>query len=145
MLILNIIPFQKYWGIQVNNIKVGSASVVSSFDSIVDTGTTLIILDNTIATKLYKSISGAKYNNDAAMWEVPCKSLKSLPDITFSINNKPYTLTPEQYTVPEWEVSVIITTTRSHFIIDADKFTIRVLTGALLTLDNVSLISPVKI
>lgn len=100
---------QKYWGIQVNNIKVGSTSVVSTFDTIVDTGTTLIILDNSIATKLYKSIKGAKYNDNAAMWEVPCKSLKSLPDITFTIHNKPYTLTPEQYTVPEWEVRTIST------------------------------------
>jgi len=93
----------KYWGISVDNIKVGTKTVVKSFDSIVDTGTTLIIVDSAAATAIYKNIKGAKYSNAAAMWEVPCKSLSSLPDISFTINGKAYPLTPEQYTVPAWE------------------------------------------
>lgn len=82
----------------------GTKTVVKSFDSIVDTGTTLIIVDSAAATAIYKNIKGAKYSNAAAMWEVPCKSLSSLPDISFTINGKAYPLTPEQYTVPAWEV-----------------------------------------
>jgi hypothetical protein len=99
-----LISFKKYWGITVDNVKVGSKTVVKSFDSIVDTGTTLIILDTTAASAIYKDIKGAKYSNAAGMWEVPCKSLSSLPDITFTINGKPYPLTPKQYTVPSWQV-----------------------------------------
>lgn len=95
---------QRYWGIPVSNVKVGSSTAVSSFDAIVDTGTTLIILSTSAATAVYKKIKGSKYNNAAAMWEVPCKSLSSLPTITFTINGQAYPLTPEQYTVPSWEV-----------------------------------------
>lgn len=72
---------------------------------IVDTGTTLIVLKPEMAKELYSHIPDAKYNESLGIWTFPCKSVESLPALSFvfDASQQPLTLSPEEYTVPSWQ------------------------------------------
>jgi len=57
----------------------------SSASAIADTGTTLLLLSNTMAANYYSQVTGAVYSNDAAGYVFPCSS--TLPPITLSVGN----------------------------------------------------------
>ncbi len=44
--------------------------------------------------------------SDAVQWEIDCKKIPSLPDVTIVINGETYTLTGEQYVLQVTEQSV---------------------------------------
>jgi hypothetical protein len=63
---LTTIPVDKsqgFWGVTVSSIKEGTTSVSSSFSAILDTGTTLLLLPQTVSAKVAKAY-GAKDNGD---------------------------------------------------------------------------------
>ncbi|KAI9492099.1 aspartic peptidase domain-containing protein [Zychaea mexicana] len=105
--------YADYWTIGLESISVGEAQVSSAVSKkrrsqaygIVDTGTTMIVLKPQIAANVYKNIKQAKYNETLELYTVPCNSLEALPNVEFHFaNGVKLSLTPQQYTVPEWQL-----------------------------------------
>ncbi|KAF9544913.1 Type I transmembrane sorting receptor [Mortierella hygrophila] len=63
-----------YWQIAVQDILVSGQSLNSSYQGIIDTGTTLVILDNKTAAAVHSKIDGAYFDGG---WIVPCSLSKA--------------------------------------------------------------------
>jgi aspergillopepsin I len=74
---------QGFWSFSVDSYTAGSRSG-AGFDGIADTGTTLLLLDDTIVSQYYSQVSGAKNNNNAGGYVFPCSA--TLPDFSVSIS-----------------------------------------------------------
>ncbi|CDS06418.1 hypothetical protein LRAMOSA08946 [Lichtheimia ramosa] len=100
-----------YWSIPMSHMTVGEDNEEihdndkEKMTGIVDTGTTLIVLKPEMAKELYSHIPDAKYNESLGIWTFPCKSVESLPTLSFvfDASQQPLTLSPEEYTVPSWQ------------------------------------------
>ncbi|RUS26632.1 rhizopuspepsinogen precursor [Jimgerdemannia flammicorona] len=82
---LTTVPVDKsqgFWGITVDSLSVGNKSVAKSFQGIIDTGTTLVLLPNDMAAAVAKRY-GATDNYDGS-YTISCDSSK-LPNLKFSI------------------------------------------------------------
>ncbi|KAI8377962.1 aspartic peptidase domain-containing protein [Radiomyces spectabilis] len=95
-----------FWAVEMNGFRVGDQVFSEEpLKGIVDTGSTLIVLPSPMVDAFYKRIPGASYDRRLQFWTVPCRSIPSLPTITFELaNGVSLTLTGEQYTAPEWQV-----------------------------------------
>nr|ACL68086.1 syncephapepsin precursor [Syncephalastrum racemosum] len=68
---------QGWYGVTVSGLKVGSKSVASSFDGILDTGTTLLIFDRSTASQVARAY-GASDNGDGT-YTISCDQSKLQP------------------------------------------------------------------
>ncbi|XP_053103969.1 cathepsin E [Hemicordylus capensis] len=97
---LNWVPVTKqgYWQIQLDNIQVGGTVqfCAEGCQAIVDTGTSLITGPSEHIKEMQKLIGAVPMDGEYA---VECNNLNVMPDVTFTINGIPYTLTPEAYTL----------------------------------------------
>ncbi|GJE92518.1 acid protease [Phanerochaete sordida] len=86
-----------FWEISVSGVTVGTARPVTrAQDSIVDTGTTLLIVDPTSATAIHRDIPGAQ--NAArtvgqGFFTIPCNEIPS--NVAITIAGKSFTLSPD--------------------------------------------------
>ncbi|KAJ7230922.1 aspartic peptidase domain-containing protein [Mycena haematopus] len=103
-------PYSDYWGISVSSITYNGASVGSSANAIVDTGTTLIYIP-TSAYNAFIKAAGAKTDSSSGL-----ASWTKLPteNFAFVIGGVTYTLTPAQYTIP--------TSQYDYYGLDSGKF-----------------------
>ncbi|CAF3383048.1 unnamed protein product [Rotaria sp. Silwood2] len=87
------VAVEGYW-----DISVGSTIVSSSPYAVVDTGTTFIIGPKTEVTALNAALGGT-YDALSTMYTIDCqtRSLSSFPNVTFTMNDRVFTLTPLQY------------------------------------------------
>ncbi|KAI8139007.1 aspartic peptidase domain-containing protein [Fennellomyces sp. T-0311] len=97
-----------FWTITMDGLAVGDTKLPTSTNKeksagIVDTGTTMIILQPEIADSLYKQIKLAEYDTHLDLYTVPCNKIGQLPTLAFTFNGVTLKLTPQQYTVPEWQ------------------------------------------
>ncbi|KAG2175115.1 hypothetical protein INT44_007593 [Umbelopsis vinacea] len=97
----------EFWGVGVDSVNVDDKPVIKRLSAIVDTGTTLIIVSNEIANAVYGSIPGAKIDPSSDLWSIPCSAVGKLPDISFVMDGKKFNLTPAQYILPKYLVSLI--------------------------------------
>jgi len=86
-----------YWGIKVSEVAYGGTNLGSISQAIVDTGTTLIYLPTSIYDK-FLSDSGGKLDNDSGLVKYTTKPTGNL---VFTIGGTAFTLTPNDYLVPE--------------------------------------------
>uniref|UniRef100_A0A8B9FGS1 cathepsin E n=1 Tax=Amazona collaria TaxID=241587 RepID=A0A8B9FGS1_9PSIT len=90
---LNWVPVtqQGYWQIQLDNVQLGGAVTfcTNGCQAIVDTGTSLITGPTKDIKELQSSIGATPVDGEYA---VECSSLSVMPDVTFTINGLPYTL-----------------------------------------------------
>ncbi|XP_011813101.1 PREDICTED: cathepsin E isoform X1 [Colobus angolensis palliatus] len=97
---LNWVPVTKqgYWQIALDNIQVGGTVMFCSegCQAIVDTGTSLITGPPNKIKQLQNAIGAAPVDGEYA---VECANLNVMPDVTFTINGVPYTLSPTAYTL----------------------------------------------
>ncbi|XP_068516238.1 cathepsin E [Anas acuta] len=100
---LNWVPVtqQGYWQIQLDNVQVGGtvAFCKDSCQAIVDTGTSLLTGPTKDIKELQKYIGATPVDGEYA---VECSNLNVMPDVTFTINGLPYTLTSQAYTLMEY-------------------------------------------
>ncbi|CAF3742592.1 unnamed protein product [Rotaria socialis] len=87
-----------FWEFPLDSVYLGSTNISSSTYAIADTGTALIRAPSA-AFNLLNSILGATYDPTTKFYAVNCRSgsLSSFPNITFTINNTAFILTPVQY------------------------------------------------
>jgi hypothetical protein len=83
---------QGWWSITVDSLKVGTSSAVGSFNGILDTGTTLLLLTDSDASKV-----AAKYNatdNGDGTYTIECDT-SSFEPLVFSINGATFNVPAE--------------------------------------------------
>ncbi|XP_074833421.1 cathepsin E [Carettochelys insculpta] len=99
---LNWVPVTKqgYWQIQLDNIQVGGtvAFCAEGCQAIVDTGTSLITGPSKEIKEMQNYIGAVPMDGEYA---VECSNLNMMPDVTFTINGIPYTLSPQAYTLTD--------------------------------------------
>ncbi|RUP51907.1 aspartic peptidase domain-containing protein [Jimgerdemannia flammicorona] len=93
----------RYWGIDIDAITLDGKPLATKKSGIVDTGTTLIIVDNTVTKALYAKIKGSRFDASSQLYFLPCKNLKALPRFGFTIGGVSFSLSPSEYTVPQWQ------------------------------------------
>ncbi|KAI9266568.1 aspartic peptidase domain-containing protein [Phascolomyces articulosus] len=104
-----------YWAIGLDSVQVGNTVIKNDNGKtgskrkqavgIVDTGTTMIVLKPSIAKNIIEGMSLVKFNETLSLYTVPCNKVKSLPSIDFHFpNGVQLSLSPDQYTVPEWQL-----------------------------------------
>ncbi|PSR80075.1 aspartic peptidase domain-containing protein [Coniella lustricola] len=88
-------PNKGYWWIEVSTMRIGKSNrtMVHSWDTIVDTGTSLFLGPSDIVSKYYKAVSGAQYSQGDDAYVFPCNT--SLPDFHFGFSS-----TWDEYIVP---------------------------------------------
>uniref|UniRef100_U3JCU9 cathepsin E n=1 Tax=Ficedula albicollis TaxID=59894 RepID=U3JCU9_FICAL len=98
---LNWVPVtqQGYWQIQLDNIQLGGTVTfcAGGCQAIVDTGTSLIAGPTKEVKELQNLIGAVSVDG-----EVRCSSLSVMPDLTFTINGLPYTLSAQAYILVEY-------------------------------------------
>ncbi|XP_019402050.1 PREDICTED: cathepsin E [Crocodylus porosus] len=100
---------QGYWQIQLDNIQVFNSVVLCAegCQAIVDTGTSLITGPPSDIKQIQNAISATPVDGEYA---VDCNNLNMLPDVTFTINGIPYTLSAEAYTLMDYSDGMAICT-----------------------------------
>ena len=82
---------QGFWGFTASGYSVGSAATTkTSIDGILDTGTTLVFLDDSILAKYYAQVSGAKNSQSAGGYVFPCSS--TLPNFSITVGGVKQTI-----------------------------------------------------
>lgn len=95
---MTILPVRRkaYWEVEFNSITFdGSTVEFDNMGAIVDTGTSLIALPSTLAELLNKEIGAKKSFN--GQYTVDCKKRDSLPDLTFTLSGKDFSITAYDY------------------------------------------------
>ncbi|KAM4038416.1 cathepsin E-like [Anomaloglossus baeobatrachus] len=90
-----------YWQIRLDNIKVHGkvAFCPNGCEAIVDSGTSLITGPSVDVKRLQKLIGATPLLFGEFI--VDCRHASKLPTVTFTIDNRDYTITPEQYVLKE--------------------------------------------
>ncbi|EQB55064.1 hypothetical protein CGLO_05040 [Colletotrichum gloeosporioides Cg-14] len=84
-----------WWQFTSSGYSVGSASFTStSLNGIADTGTTLLLLPQSVVTAYYAKISGAKYDSSQGGYTFPCSA--TVPSFTFGVGSARVTI-PASY------------------------------------------------
>ncbi|CAG9327884.1 unnamed protein product [Blepharisma stoltei] len=85
---------QTYWLISLDYITVGTTKIaVSGMQGILDTGTTLLVGDQTVVNQILAKIPTVKEN---------CSNVSKLPNVTVTIDGTNFLLTPQNYV---WKVT----------------------------------------
>jgi aspergillopepsin I len=75
-----------FWEFTGAGYAVGSdAFVTSPIDAIADTGTTLLLMDNSVVSAYYAQVSGAAYDSTQGGYTFPCSA--TLPSFTLGIGS----------------------------------------------------------
>merc|ERR1712167_228755 len=88
---------QRYWALKLSALKVGSTAVpTSNYKAVIDSGTSLIVGPKEIIGPLIKGIKVKR----------TCAGYDQNPDITVTIDDTDYVLTPEDYVVKVTQAGV---------------------------------------
>lgn len=94
-----LITTPSFWEVSTSRVSVGSKAVVTrAQDSIVDTGTTLLIVDTASAAAIYAAIPGsadASRTVGEGFFTVPCNAIPT--DVSFTLGGKAFTLSADSF------------------------------------------------
>ncbi|KAL1967175.1 hypothetical protein VTN77DRAFT_3466 [Rasamsonia byssochlamydoides] len=76
---------QGFWQFTADDYAIGGSSGGSSINGIADTGTTLLLLDNSIVNAYYQQVQGAQNDQNAGGYVFPCNA--QLPTFSITIGN----------------------------------------------------------
>lgn len=84
-----------FWQIAKGSIHQGGKAVVSGFETIIDSGTTIMYGPPDQVKKFYDSVPGAElYDENNGFYSFPCKSI---PKAGFSWGGKVWAVTPQKF------------------------------------------------
>jgi len=79
-----VVPDQGFWEFNVTGYTVGSGTTtIADYDSIADTGSSLMYMPTDVVGAYYGQIQGAMIDNAAGGWVLPCDITP--PDLTLAI------------------------------------------------------------
>ncbi|KAF9394473.1 Vacuolar protease A [Podila verticillata] len=84
-----------YWEIDLTKIVLGDEEVDLEAGAVIDTGSSLIVLQTALAEMINNQIGAKK--NYAGQYTIECSAVASLPEFSFFFGKKKYTLTGEDY------------------------------------------------
>ena len=77
---------QGFWGYTTDSYTVGKGKpVTSSIQSIADTGTTLLLIEDAVVSAYYKQVKGSQNSQSDGGYVFPCSA--TLPDLSFTIGS----------------------------------------------------------
>ncbi|KAF9155135.1 Vacuolar protease A [Linnemannia schmuckeri] len=84
-----------YWEINLNKIKLGDEEVELEGGAVIDTGSSLIVLETALAEMINNQIGAKK--NYAGQYTIECDKIPSLPEFSFYFGKKEYKLKGSDY------------------------------------------------
>ncbi|KAL4207183.1 acid protease [Rhizopus microsporus] len=98
--------FGDYWAVDIQNIRIGDIikNYGDGIPAMVDTGSTLIYLPKDVVSTVFKDIEGVR-RDVLGQYLVPCK-VANLPNITLTLNNNDFVITPQQYVITSGAMSI---------------------------------------
>ncbi|KDQ06467.1 hypothetical protein BOTBODRAFT_39586 [Botryobasidium botryosum FD-172 SS1] len=97
----NPVTTPRYWQIGLDLIRVNGKITSFGIESVIDTGTTVIIGDAQNVRAFYKAIRGSRSIPGApGIYRVPCNSIPN--DITFTFGGKGYNISPTWFNLGSW-------------------------------------------
>jgi len=84
-----------YWEIDLNKIKLGDEEVELEGGAVIDTGSSLIVLETALAEMINNQIGAKK--NYAGQYTIECDKVPSLPEFSFYFGKKEYKLNGSDY------------------------------------------------
>ncbi|KAF9164645.1 Vacuolar protease A [Mortierella sp. AD010] len=84
-----------YWEIDLNKVRLGDEEVELDAGAVIDTGSSLIVLETALAEMINKEIGAKK--NYAGQYVIECSTVPTLPDFSFFFGDYEYTLNGEDY------------------------------------------------
>jgi len=94
-----------YWQLGLGGLNVGGKTYGAGQAAIVDTGTSLLTGPVASVTAIAQAM-GAKELGTTGEWLVSCDS-KKLVNLDYVINGKTYTLTPQDYLIPDGNMCIL--------------------------------------
>ncbi|GAB5589723.1 hypothetical protein Unana1_04623 [Umbelopsis nana] len=96
--------FKDYWAINIDGLAVDNQPVsqTKSMVALVDTGTTMLLVPESVTREFYRNIPTA-YREASGLFVVPCNA-PNLPTFTVLLNGQNYTLDGSQYVIPRFQV-----------------------------------------
>ncbi|KAK1220022.1 hypothetical protein PQX77_017229 [Marasmius sp. AFHP31] len=90
-----------FWQISGAKATVGSTTAVSGFDTIIDSGTTLMYAPPAVAKTFYSKIQGSKaFEPSQGLYSFPCATV---PEVAFNWGGKTWTVSPENFNLGQTE------------------------------------------
>ncbi|KAG2186045.1 hypothetical protein INT43_002483 [Umbelopsis isabellina] len=87
------VTVKKYWQLTLSSVAINNKTIpYHGADSIIDTGTTLVILPMNITSAIYDEIPGAKYTNEEG-YTIPCNLTSSNQTISFTLEKNTFPIT----------------------------------------------------
>ncbi|KAJ7056923.1 acid protease [Mycena amicta] len=84
-----------FWQTTGASVKVGTKTIVSNFDAIIDSGTTLAYGTPADVKKVFAKISGSKvYDSSQGLYEYPCSAN---PEVSFNWGGEDWTITADNF------------------------------------------------
>jgi len=85
-----------YWQVIMDAVAVHGEDVLNGVNSIIDTGTTLVIGTTSDVDRLYQNIPGAKNASDIhpGFWTVPCNAI---PKVSLKFGGRPWEILPKNF------------------------------------------------
>ncbi|KAF9574946.1 Vacuolar protease A [Mortierella alpina] len=84
-----------YWEIDLNKVRLGDDEIDLEAGAVIDTGSSLIVLQTTTADMINNQIGAKK--NYAGQYTVECSTVPNLPEFTFFFGKQNYTLKGSDY------------------------------------------------
>ncbi|KAG0002222.1 Vacuolar protease A [Entomortierella chlamydospora] len=84
-----------YWEIDLKKVRLGDEEVELDAGAVIDTGSSLIVLQTALAEMINKEIGAKK--NYAGQYVIECSTVPTLPDFSFFFGDNEYTLKGEDY------------------------------------------------
>ncbi|KDQ07014.1 hypothetical protein BOTBODRAFT_181072 [Botryobasidium botryosum FD-172 SS1] len=91
----NAVTQEGYWQIALDSVKIGSKAAVSGLQSIIDSGTTLIVGDTASVATFYKAVPGSQDLSSTVgqgFYGFPCNKV---PSVSFTFGGKSYPVDPQ--------------------------------------------------
>ncbi|KAG0244660.1 hypothetical protein BGW41_006899 [Actinomortierella wolfii] len=80
------VTMKGYWQVAVDDVAVDGNQLGTSAQGIIDTGTTLVLVDDTTAAAIHSHIEGSVWTNDG--WTVPCSLVTSNATVSFMMGGQ---------------------------------------------------------
>ncbi|KAI8978783.1 acid protease [Trametes punicea] len=90
-----------FWQIGGASVSVQGRKVASGFETVIDSGSTIITAPPAAAKAFWSGVKGAKvYDEDQGLWSLPCDAF---PEVAFSWGGKAWTISPEDFNAGQTE------------------------------------------